>query len=60
LYRSFAIISEIFDTHDEMPFGLEIGSFVDCAASQIESRLPRLERGLSRGLDQILYAKREG
>jgi ribonucleoside-diphosphate reductase beta chain len=41
---AIGVIQEIFERYDEMPFGLEIGDFVDFAQSQFASRLLRLER----------------
>jgi len=52
-------ISEIFDAYQEMPFGLELESFVGFASAQFESRLARLERARDLSLDSILRGTRE-
>ena len=47
-------ITEIFDSYDEMPFGLDLVEFTDYATNQFASRLTRLERARSQALEEIL------
>ena len=51
---ALAIVTEVFDRYDEMPFGLELDEFVGFANSQFASRLARLERARSQTVDDIL------
>jgi len=51
---AISVITEIFDSYDEMPFGLDLGQFTDYATTQFASRLARLERTRSQGLQEIL------
>ena len=41
---ALATIQEIFNTYEEMPFGLRLEDFVEYAMAQFQSRLGRIER----------------
>lgn len=45
LPTALAVVQEIFDAYEEMPFGLRLEEFVDIARGQFASRLARIERG---------------
>ncbi len=44
---ALSTIQEIFESYDEMPFGLRLETFVDFAVGQFQSRLARIERGVA-------------
>lgn len=48
---AMGIISEIFESYDEMPFGLKIADFTDFALDQFNKRFEKLERAKSGIID---------
>jgi ribonucleoside-diphosphate reductase beta chain len=46
-------VREVFDRYEVMPFGLEVGQFVDFATKQFERRYARIERARGQSLEDL-------
>lgn len=50
---ALGMIEEVFDSYDPVPFGLEIGDFVEYATAQFQKRYQRVEQARGEGLEEI-------
>ncbi|MEZ4517321.1 MAG: R2-like ligand-binding oxidase [Chloroflexota bacterium] len=50
---ALAVIGDVFDQYDPMPFGLVEADFVDYALAQYQKRIDRLEKARGMSLDEI-------
>jgi ribonucleoside-diphosphate reductase beta chain len=53
LMQAVAIINEIFEAYDPVPFGLKVDDFVSYAMMQYQKRYARLEKARGASLDEI-------
>ncbi len=47
------LIEEMFARYEEMPFGLEVGAFVDFATTQFQRRFARIEKARRKTLAEV-------
>lgn len=50
---ALGMIDEIFASYDELPFGLELSTFVNYATVQFQKRYARIERAREQSIDEI-------
>jgi ribonucleoside-diphosphate reductase beta chain len=53
LPTALAIVGDVFECYDPVPFGLEIADFTDYAVGQFEKRMAWLERARGASLDEV-------
>ncbi len=51
---AIGVINEVFDTYQEMPFGLEAEDFIAYAFGQFQRRLERIERARGLSLEEVV------
>ena len=54
LEPALAVVSEIFDAYETMPFGLELEEFTDFARDQFQRRVERVEKARRQTLEDVL------
>lgn len=50
---AIAIINELFESYDEVPFDLKVDDFVDYAVTQFSKRMDRIEKARTQTLQQV-------
>jgi ribonucleoside-diphosphate reductase beta chain len=53
LMQAMAVINEIFERYDPMPFGLKLDDFISYAMMQYQKRYARLEKSVGASLDDV-------
>ncbi len=53
LMPTMAIIQEVFDLYDPVPFGLDVNDFIGFAMGQYQKRLSRIEQAKGKTIDEI-------
>lgn len=59
LMPALAVVSDVFDQYDPMPFGLELEDFIDYATNQFNKRIERIEKARGASLDDVYRVTQE-